>query len=139
MNNNTVSYLRPVVSKDGPINVLSENFTKHDEKEANEQEINQTNIEIKNTQIKTKKSDRYQSSVAVQKKKSIAIKDLDQSDDFTTKKDTSVKKKSQKYSKKGAKAERKHSKSPSKAKGSIKGYLDALADQEANLISMNSL
>jgi hypothetical protein len=60
MNNNTVSYLRPVVSKDGPINVLSENWTKHDEKETNEQEINHTNIEIKNTGLKNKKSERYQ-------------------------------------------------------------------------------
>ena len=46
---------------------------------------------------------------------------------------------SKKFKKSANKLEKKVSKSPSKGKHKNAGYLDAIADQEANLISMNSL
>ena len=60
INNNTVSYLRPVASKNGKINVLSENLDQHlDKDQAEDENIAQTNIEIK-TEKHSKKNERYQ-------------------------------------------------------------------------------
>lgn len=122
INNNTVSYLRPVASREGKINVLSENLNQHlDRDQAEEDIIPQTNIEIK-TEKQSKKNERYQgnNNVTNQKKKANINKNLDQSDnidDSTIKRDTSVRNKSRKPHKKSSKVEKKTSKSPQKAKG----------------------